>query len=312
MKKLLFTLSMAMLCVCSKAQQAEFAPIGAEWYYNYSISPDGYFYRVVSEKDTVVEGSNCRLLNLYYDMSSSSVSEEYIIKQEQGKIYYYYHEQFHLLFDFDVELNDIVEFTFMYKKYDKDNGICLSSYTDTVLSLRFEIKNIATNAQNLKTFTANILDEDKDKIDGVYSYWEHSYTEKIGGNNLFMPMLHNGGVLLGVEYSFLRCYSDADLSYISQYWLSEGAGKPCDYSIYLGVNDVAFKANTFWQHGNYLMFNENVQRTINFYSVMGIKIYSVESTENEINPLPYLKQKGVYIVEIIENGKKYSGYYINL
>jgi len=38
----------------------------------------------------------------------------------------------------------------------------------------------------------------------------------------------------------------------------------------------------------------------------------MQSAENKINPSLYLKQNGIYIVEIIENDKRYSGRYINL
>jgi len=79
-----------------------------------------------------------------------------------------------------------------------------------------------------------------------------------------------------------------------------------------GINEIISNKNTFWQKGNYLIFSENTNRTINFYSVIGVKIFSIQSSENKINPSLYLQQKGICIVEIIENGKKYSGYYNNL
>jgi len=77
--------------------------------------------------------------------------------------------------------------------------------------------------------------------------------------------------------------------------------------------DVISNTTTFWQQGNYLVFDEsiNLLRTINFYSVTGAKIFSMQSTENKINPSLHLMRSGIYIVEIIESGRRYSGYYIN-
>jgi len=72
------------------AQQNEFAPNGAEWYYDYAVSADKYLHHIVSESDTIVEGYNCRILRQYCD-TSDLVQREYIIRQEQGKIYYYYY-----------------------------------------------------------------------------------------------------------------------------------------------------------------------------------------------------------------------------
>ena len=68
--------------------QTEFAPIGAEWYYNYvcGLDPRSHFNHVVSESDTIIEGYNCRVLRQYYD-TSNIANKTYILKQEQRKIY---------------------------------------------------------------------------------------------------------------------------------------------------------------------------------------------------------------------------------
>jgi len=139
--------------------QIEFAPMGAEWYYTYTFGccPENHFNHIISEKDTIIEGSNCRVLRQYYN-NSNTASEKFIIKQEQGKVYYYYQDKFNLLFDFDAEVNDIVEFSFMY--------------SDTVLSARYHVEDISINAQNLKTFTTKFIDIDnyEPKHGYVYAY----------------------------------------------------------------------------------------------------------------------------------------------
>lgn len=77
------------------------------------------------------------------------------------------------------------------------------------------------------------------------------------------------------------------------------------------VSNIFYKKSNFYQYENCLIFSESILRTINFYSIEGKKIYSFKSIEKRINPSLYLKQKGVYFVEIIENSKKYSGKYIH-
>ena len=199
-----------------------FAPIGAEWYYTctFGCCPENHFNHVVSEKDTVVEGDNCRILRQYYD-DSNTASETYIIKQEQGKVYYYYLNQFNLLFDFDAKVNDIIEFTFMYKNYDDD----FPHGKDTVFFARYQVEDITINAQNLKTFTTKAIDE-------VY-YGSiprgYVYTEKIGFHNEFMTMYDNLGHGGELKYQWLRCYSDTDFSFISKEWAA--ISLPCDYFI---------------------------------------------------------------------------------
>ncbi|MDR1416990.1 MAG: T9SS type A sorting domain-containing protein [Prevotellaceae bacterium] len=214
--------------------QAEFAPTGAEWYYTYTSGccPEKHFNHIVSEKDTIVEESSCRALRQYYD-NSNAAGATYIIKQEQGKIYYYYQGQFNLLFDFDAKVNDTIEFTFIYKKYD---DFPLPSYKDTILSARFEIESIAPNAQNLKTFRTKVLDEDAHKLYGSYlDYISHyTYTEKIGLHGEFMPVFDNAAHPDEEVFRWLRCYSDAGFSFISNEWTT--ISLPCDYSTATGID----------------------------------------------------------------------------
>jgi hypothetical protein len=120
----------------------------------------------------------------------------------------------------------------MYKKYDDP---FLFSYKDTILPVRFEIENITTNAQNLKTFRTKILDEDAHKFLGIY-YAPHTYTytEKIGWHSEFMPILDNAVHPDMEVFRWLRCYSDADFSFVSDEWAATSL--PCDYSTAMSIN----------------------------------------------------------------------------
>jgi hypothetical protein len=64
----------------------------------------------------------------------------------------------------------------------------------------------------------------------------------------------------------------------------------------------------FWQEGNNLVFGSIAENTriINFYSLLGVKISTLQSMEKVINLSPYLKQIGIYIVEVTENNQRYS------
>jgi hypothetical protein len=224
----------------SNTLQTEFSPVGAEWYYTYTVGccPEEHFNRVVSEKDTIVEENSCRILRQYYD-NSTIASDKHIIKQEQGKVYYYYQDQFNLLFDFDAGVNDIVEFTFMYKKYDDDFPLG----KDTVFSAKFRVENITTNTQNLKTFTTKALEENVSKFSGI-TFFPHTYiyVEKIGLKNLlgsplhrkFIPVFDNLQHPAIDIYRWLRCYSDANFSFMSDEW--KVTSLPCDYSVATGIS----------------------------------------------------------------------------
>ena len=231
-----------LLGIFSVGAQSEFAPIGAEWFYNYEWGTiyipgedpviDCHLYHVISEKDTMIDENNCRVLKQFYD-NFETIDAEYILKQKQGKVYYYYKEQFNLLFDFDVKINDTVSFTFMYK-YANDTF----TYKDTILSARYKIEDITINAQNIRTFKTKILAEDVVEDNGMLvTMSTYYYTEKLGFNERFMPLLDNVPHPDVDNFELLRCYSDSDISHISNWWKEQSL--PCDYyyshnvSIYL-------------------------------------------------------------------------------
>jgi hypothetical protein len=204
--------------------QTEFAPLGAEWYYTYSLGqPEDFFNHVVCEKDTIIEENNCRVVKQYFN-NSPVANEKHIIKQEQGKVYYYYQGQFNLLFDFDAKVGDIVEFTFIYNIYEY--GVVLIE--ETVWPIKYRIQSITTNAQNIRTFTARGVDNIS-YGDGIYyPSYTYIYTEKIGLQNKFMPTFHNGAYPDAEIHRDLRCYSDADFSFVSDWW--SNTALPCDYN----------------------------------------------------------------------------------
>jgi len=72
-------------------------------------------------------------------------------------------------------------------------------------------------------------------------------------------------------------------------------------------NNIPFIANgiLFWENPQQLPVR------INVYSITGAKVFSIQSAENKINLSLHLRQTGVYIVEVIENGRRYSGHFIN-
>jgi hypothetical protein len=277
--------------------QTEFAPKGAEWCYNCCANGNiaySHFNYIVSEKDTTVERNSCRVLRQYYD-NSTVASEKYIIKQEQDKVYYYYQDQFNLLFDFDAKIDDIIEFTFMYKKYDDDFPL----YKDTILSARYQVENITTNAQNLKTFMTKILEEDKFSDYGMEILpWHYSYTEKIGFYSEFMPVLDNLPYPAVDNFPMLRYYSDAGFSFVPDEWAATSL--PRDYSVATGISTAKDENITIYPNpfsDNIFVFSCN-GGYLEIIDVSG-KIVCYSELSNGINEISasHLLQ-GIYLVKI--------------
>ena len=277
--------------------QTEFAPLGAEWYYTYNdlCCPENHFNRVVSEKDTIVEGSVCRVIKQYYD-NSNVASEKYIIKQEQGKVYYYYQEKFNLLYNFDAQVNDTIVFTFMYKLSGPE------SREDTLFSARFRVESIVKNSQNLNVFTTKVLEEDILNFWGILvppsNYQTYSFSEKIGSNREFMTLFVNYPQTQVHRYRSLRCYSDADFSFVSEDW--SVLSLPCNYSIASDIDNpmdesVKIYPNPF----NDTAFVEiNNGGNIEIIDISGKTVYNsvLYNGINEISATHF--QKGIYLVKI--------------
>lgn len=297
MKKILFWWIL-FIGVFSVNAQTDFATIGAKWYYNCCAGgniANSHLNNVVSEEDIIIDKKNCRVLRQYRN-NSNTISAEYIIKQEQGKVYYYHQNQFNLLFDFDVAINDIVEFTFVYKKYGDDFPL----YKETILSARYQVENITTNAQNLKTFTTKILEEDKFAEYGMEILpWHYSYTEKIGFYYEFMPILDNLAQYAVDNFRMLRCYSDTDLSFVSDEW--SATSLPCNYSTAASINtlkdkeDITIFPNPFNEN---IFVSSNNEGYISIMDITGKIIYNSKLSDgiNEISTSHFLK--GIYFVKI--------------
>ena len=240
MKKKLLLIAIMIIPFFIKAQETkEFAPIGAEWYYTNSDGTleDIRFNHIVSERDTTVDGDICRVLQLkQYHFTNELIDsrETYIIKQEQGKVYYYYQDKFNLMFDFSTEVNDTIEFTFRYQIGDSTG---LNVLKDTTLSAKFVIEDITTDMQGLKTFITKVLEEDEyifQDVSLLSPTFPYIYTERIGLHGEFLPILDDMAHPNWEYYRWLRCYTDADISFVSDRWAT--MSQPCDYPITTGVN----------------------------------------------------------------------------
>ena len=295
----------ACLNICFAWQvnaQTEFAPVGAEWHYTFTVggeSSTNHFNRVICEKDTIIEGNNCRVLRQYYD-NSDIANEKYVIMQEQGKVYYYYQEQFNLLFDFNAEIGDTIEFTFKYQKYDLNNNWPL--FKDTILSARYEIETITTNAQNLKTFKSNILDEDKYIVENEHVLpLFYYYTEKIGHETVFIPMVDNVAHTADSHFA-LRCYSDADLSFVSYWW--SFTSLPCDYSIVTGINTPKIEDIRIYPNPvkDYFFIECNNLIQIKLYDMLGREVLNQHINEKSLINISHLIN-GLYIIKLLSKGE---------
>jgi hypothetical protein len=98
----------------------EWAPIGAVWMYSTVVmdytppfSDYNYYWYVRSEKDTAINGQECRKLTVerfYTDGRDSEFLSPRFTYQDGGKVYMYNYfiEEFQMIYDFDIQSGDTV------------------------------------------------------------------------------------------------------------------------------------------------------------------------------------------------------------
>lgn len=191
----------------------EFAPIGAEWYYNYDpdITLDDGYQKISVLKDTIIDNHNCRLLQIrnigysYFYQKNYNYKAGNIILYESGDtVHYYKNGQFYILYDFSAKSGD----TFYSISYLPN---CTQAFKVRVDS----ITNIEINDQLLKKFHITLNDS-----------LQANYIEKIGYNDYLLPQFGLGcEILTGPHYPGpLRCYYDNEIGVYSTNIVSA-----CDY-----------------------------------------------------------------------------------
>jgi hypothetical protein len=202
-------------------EYAEFAPIGAEWYYTYTyLDPLENCTKYSVEKDTLIEETLCKMV-------VSSAGNTVIFKQDGGKIYYYFNEQFNLIYDYGVQISDEIVFTF--KWHIREDSVSLVP----VKCIVNDIQQIEINGKQYKHFVTTIDTSFDDRWSCV-SNRNYEYIEQIGHPRVFMEELTS--MINAAQYTIeLRCYTEEEFYYISPWWQKYG-DLPCDYWGHTGIN----------------------------------------------------------------------------
>lgn len=93
--------------------QKEFAPIGAEWYYEKMLSqnpPEAGYIKLTSVKDSTIENKAVRVIEvLFAPNDSTQIVEGYEYLHQSGDtIWYWKNKQFHMLYNFAMQKGDSI------------------------------------------------------------------------------------------------------------------------------------------------------------------------------------------------------------
>ena len=282
--KVLLLLLLAVAGI-AKAQTHEFAPVGAEWYYERFYREDGFYLtgitydRFRSLRTVEINGWECKEIELFQNLDCHGDINPYTeiryITQEGDQVYEVEDGQRYLLYDFGKEVGE----WWYAPKYND---------TITVLNISYLTLNDGSVRKFMDTQSSN------------WVWYFDNIIEGVGMDYTLFPYYYIDGASC-VEGP-LRCYSEDGLL------LVQWGETECDYEI-LGVNDEkeeqSVQMNTLVEAVLHIDFAEpaSLPKQIRITDVSGRIIYAQETMDKSLDINFTDKPRGVYIVQILTSSQ---------
>ncbi|MBX7227019.1 MAG: T9SS type A sorting domain-containing protein [Chitinophagales bacterium] len=213
--KLIITLIFCLFLSIGYGQTlTEWFPVGAEYYYDYieynrqGLPNDTGFYKLIVEKDTIINDKNCKVL-LGNPTKGNGIphvfQHKFYVLSENKQLYIYQESEFYLLYDFNLSVGDTGE-SIMVPYY---NGLKLQYIIDSIKVVDY-LGN--STVQYIHYLPNSIL----------CGFTPHLIVEFLGNATQLFYLLNY--LCDGVYPEHLRCYRDGvnDLTFID---------RPCDYVV---------------------------------------------------------------------------------
>ncbi|HDQ15695.1 MAG TPA: T9SS type A sorting domain-containing protein [Bacteroidetes bacterium] len=220
--KRIHSLFILLFCLYSVVMGQNWFETGAEWVYNQQELlefPAHGYSRYIVVKDTTVESSNSKLIlcekHSYAD-GSITFADTIILRENNEKIFRWDGQEFILMYDFTLKEGDTLKVEIkQYPLCDSVSPITIDSITTIIVSgITLKVQHISF-AYSLEGQSGRIKDSIVERIGRLRGF-------------IFKPDC-------GTEYwstDLLRCYSDSQLEFITEWWKDAYPGAPCDTAIY--------------------------------------------------------------------------------
>ena len=268
--KVLLLLLLAVAGV-AKAQTHEFAPVGAEWYYE-RLYLEGWTYsgvaydRFRSLRTVEISGWECKEIELFQNLDCHGEVNPYTeiryITQEGDQVFEVEDGQRFLLYDFGKGVGE----WWYAPKYDD---------TITVVDVSYITLNDGSVRKRMETHLSNM------------DWYIYNIIEGVGMDYTLFPYFYTDGAFC--LHGPLRCYSEECVPLI-QWGETE-----CDYEV-LGVEENALQINVYPNPAKDRVVIEGIEAAeVNVYNALGQVVKTVRGT-NEIDLSGLVD--GVYMLRI--------------
>ncbi len=304
MKKTLFIL-ITLLPFLTIGQN--WAPVGATWYYGFSVWTNAGYYKIENVGDTTiltnqVHAFQCnKLQKTHYNknlvtqtIDTVVIGTEYTYS-DNDKVYIYKHHQFYTLYDFSAQIGD----TWIVPEISRYDGC------DSIGTIRVDsIGTMTINTENLRYICVSLLDTMQkwgwkakivEKVGPIKSYSSYPYAY------LFPQKFDYCGMILDeyIEGGNFRCYSDN-----SSFSYSPELAPACDFITSVNtLDEISAKITIFPNpsNGSFKVYFDNLSiKDVIISDLIGKTIqqyHSIKQSNVEINNL----STGTYIITLIDN-----------
>ena len=274
----------------------DFAPIGAKWYYDELAGMGWSLYDVdyilyTSEKDTTINGQNCRKINKRHDLDCYFRPKNEFVFSKHDSVFFYdaIIDTFQLLYNFNAGEGD--DWSFIYKDYSEPGFDTVTIHVDSVRSM-----NANDHVLRLLyvTYTAR-------RFWGISSY-QSIIAEKMGDLFFMFNFFPSSNMVCDGNLSRgLRCYEDSNIG--SYHFPSM---ESCNYA-HLWTDVKSNKENEILIYPNpvseSIYLSGIIQQTcFTIYNINGklIKSGTIINSEIKTNEL----DKGVYFLKLSDSEGK--------
>jgi hypothetical protein len=212
----------------TKAQS--WGQIGSEWFYcipEGGVAPLYDYEKFWIEKDTLIQNKNCFLIKSNKDSSL-------IFYFEDEKVYLYLLDSFNLIYNYEVDLGDTVQFSIPARTKN-------SYQIDTLVKISAKLQDVGFtyfNEDSLKYF--NFSYDTLPGLDYLITGDKYIYHERIGYSKEFYYNFQHPTI---DPVTDLRCYHDADYNIMTE-WYSQFE-VDCDFAYRISISDIYNPKNNF-------------------------------------------------------------------
>jgi hypothetical protein len=291
--KTTFLLFTSLLTITLVGQ--DWAPIGAEWYYDvtYAFSGDINFHRIYCDSTFNINGKDCNRINLDYCACNNHFCDKLYTYEVNDTVFFYNPDidTFDILYDFNAMPGG--SWKIRSKYYNEE--------IDTILVYVDSVGSMEINDKSLKKLFVTYVYPDKQGIGSDKNHENSIIVESLGDLNYIINI--NNSWLGACDINFihsLRCYEDPELGFYTSglrescnyvyYWTSLESMNSFDY-INIYPNPVI----------NYLGIENHSGKKLSYeiFDIKGSKLLTGSDTKINLSDL----QSGIYFLRLTLNNE---------